>query len=179
MIGDPYDLLGPADDLAARIEDRLGLSGVSVVVDREVDLDAELAKSVGKAGGALVLVGLARHSAVDERAAGPVIDLRYVVTLWVEPTLAHGAGVLAPTRLLHRVMRAVQGFPVVMSPGYCERFRVGGGQALREAGYWVYAFEASLRWKLVDPPTFARLVTEDGDFLMTEINEFLTVEMAS
>jgi hypothetical protein len=77
-----------ADAIKARLEAQAALAGVDVIVDRQKDLAAILAKSVGKAKGSAITILWEGFDVPDSNTSGPHIRSRYTLRTWSRPVLA-------------------------------------------------------------------------------------------
>lgn len=80
------DILATADLLKAHCETLEGFENVSVVVNRQKDIETEVNAAVGKAGGSLLFVDLVSGRPVE--AGSLSFEHTYLLSLWSLPVLA-------------------------------------------------------------------------------------------
>jgi len=79
-----------ADQIAQHLATVEGLADTRIVVDRQMDIVAELRKVVGKQIGNLILVSWTGGQNTDETADGPRIESGFNVTLFSKPVIRQG-----------------------------------------------------------------------------------------
>lgn len=136
---DPSDLMAPADALADMLlggtigdedawrEEAIGqLDGIAVIVNRQGDVDSQIATAVGKAKGAAILIELAGWDNKPEFSGQALLDLRYSVSLWTRPILR--AGAISESIALGALVKAIHGWtPDASAVKRRFRWRVGAG----------------------------------------------------
>lgn len=150
---DPDDLLAPADALAAMLRGETEeddwreasiakLAGITVIVNRQLDILSEIAKEVAKAKGAAIVIMLDGWSE-PPRSNAAVLDLSHSISLCVRPVMR--AGQVPAMTALGALIRAIQGWQPDADAD--ERWMVGAGAyAEAEANktrFNIYEFPAS------------------------------------
>lgn len=79
-----------ADAMARHIEASIPKEELAVVVDRQKDLSAELAKHLGKVSGGVLIIEFLGASSNDLDAYPPNMSASYQLTLWAKPVLRKG-----------------------------------------------------------------------------------------
>lgn len=136
---DPFDLLAPADALAAMLRGETSdnvnakraaavakLAGVPVIVRRQGDIDSLIEKKVAKAKGAAILIGLDGWDEGPQESGAAQLALRHSISLWTVPIMR--AGDVPEMIVLGALVRAVHAWTPDASQhrkGY--RWRVGQG----------------------------------------------------
>ena len=76
-----------ADAIAAKLMTSTMLSGIRMVVDRQLDIASELQKAIGRQTGSLIIIGWAGSKNVDESADGPRFVSSFTVTYCAKPVI--------------------------------------------------------------------------------------------
>lgn len=137
------DILSTADALAAHLADLPELAGVTLLVDRQRDLENEIAQGVAKAGGAVLLIEPTSGRASDPSAKTLQFDNNYTLSLWSLPILRQDDAYTAAQRV-PAVMAAVQHWQPAPKPFPTHRFEVTGWQIEPDEQFLIYAITARL-----------------------------------
>lgn len=142
---DPDDLLAPADALAARLSSVPKLAGVPVIVDRQKDIDAEIAKAVAKAKGAAIIISLEGWDSAPGDSGSALLPLVHSVSIWATPVMK--ALSVPQSVALGAMVRAIHAWRPPGSRGPMYRWRVGPasyGEVKKGTGnFRVYEFSAT------------------------------------
>jgi len=137
------DLLSTADAIAAHLSGLPELDGVTLLVDRQKDLENEIAQGVAKAGGAVLLIEPTSGRASDQTAKTLQFDNRYTLSLWSLHILRQEDAYTAAQRV-PAIMAAVQHFKPAPNPFPTHRLEITGWQIEPDEQFLIYAITAEL-----------------------------------
>lgn len=144
----PWDMLAPADALAAHLALVEGLAGVPVIVARQKALKTEIDTAVAKARGAAILIALEGWRNLVPDGGDCHLELEHSVSIWTTPILRRGA--IAESELLGLLVAAMQRHQP--DPADCgARWETAGGRYVAHPQHRVYEFPAAYRATLPAP----------------------------
>lgn len=142
-----HDMLAPADALATYLRTVAGLSEITILVGRQMDLAYEIDQAVGLNAGAAVLISLEDWDDLIAEGSLVHLDLAYKVSIWTTPLL-NDTGV-PESVILGLLVAAVHRYvPDEEDPD--TYWRTSGGGYVKHPEHRVYAFPAQIETTL--PP---------------------------
>ena len=69
----------------------LVMTDIDIIVDRQADLTAKIAKAIASAKGVGIVILWTGFTNVDEKASRPRLGMRYEITAWSRPILTGGS----------------------------------------------------------------------------------------
>lgn len=88
-----------AELMKARLEAWPALKGAPAIVDRQHDIESEVAEAVGKAAGLALTIYFEGFANANREADALAPGLRYTVRAWGLPVVAEADGFLVPTEV--------------------------------------------------------------------------------
>ncbi|TVP80459.1 MAG: hypothetical protein EA353_03820 [Puniceicoccaceae bacterium] len=137
------DLLAAADSIAEHLADLPELAGVTLLVDRQKDLENEISQAVAKANGAALLIEPVSGTPTDPGGKTLQFENRYTLSLWSLPLLRQDDAYTASQRIV-AVMAAVQHFKPGQNPFPTHRLEITGWQIEPDEQFLIYAITAQL-----------------------------------
>jgi hypothetical protein len=154
----PYDLLAPADALAAYLATVTGLAGVTAMVARQRDLATGIDQAVAQASGAAILIALEGWSDLVPDGSDCHLDIDYSISLWTMPIL-RASGSLDESVLLGLLVSAIHRYQPSLTD--CQdRWKTSTGRYVPHPKHRIYEFPASYRLTL---PAVALTEEEEED----------------
>lgn len=151
-------LLTHADLLKTHLEADETLAGVSVHVDRKLDLREIAAAELGKrTAGAFLAISLAGWAPEnpDSGEGDYWAELRYEFAFATVPHILAELDLPTFDELLRRIVLAIHGWkPDGLNAAYCpQRWRVGAGSYVPDDDFLTYLFPASIAEDFAAPAT--------------------------
>jgi len=133
-----------ADLMKAKLETDPALSSVSVVVDRQKDLGAEIRKITGKISG-IIIISWDGGNILDQD--GPaVFDCRYVVDIWTKPIIRPGQATVDD--MLQAVVKALHNWNPVNGAHCAYEARVLSTEPFQNEVYLIHRINLQIRIKI-------------------------------
>lgn len=133
-----------ADQMATALVANPALSSVSVVVDRQKDLNAELRKIVGKIAG-IIILAWDGGNLVDQE--GPLVfDCRYVADIWAKPIIRPGQATVDD--MLQAVVKTLNGWNPVEGAHCDYNAHVTSVEPFQNDSYLIHRINLQIRIKI-------------------------------
>jgi hypothetical protein len=137
------DLLSAADAMAAHLQSLPELAGVTVIVNRQKDLETEINQAVANASGAALLVEPVSGQPSDRSSKTLVFDNRYMLSLWSLPLLRADDAYTASQRTV-AIMAAMHHWQPAPTKQALKRFEVTAWQIQPDEQYLIYTILGDL-----------------------------------
>lgn len=152
----PWDMLAPADALAAHLATVAGLAGIPVIVARQKALKTEIDTAIAKAKGAAIMIVLDGWINVIPESDGCHLKLQHSISIWTAPILRRGA--IPESVVMGLLVAAMQRH--LPDPDDCDsRWETATGIYVKHPNHRVYSFPADCDFSLPE----AALAEADPD----------------
>lgn len=137
------DLLSPADALADHLRAQPPLTGVPIIVARQLDLQSTIDQALAKATGAAVLIALDGWRPIAVDGWDRTLTLQHSISVWTQPLLLHPDQRAEPDILSH-LIGTIQGHcPDPDQPLW--HWTTLSGRYVAHPDYRVYEFPAEIQ----------------------------------
>lgn len=131
-----------ADEIHNRLAAVPGLAGISLLVDRQKDIESEFNKVVGKQIGNLAIITWSGAPNEDPAADGPNLSCRYTVTLFSKPVIRHGD--TPADDIIETIARALHNSSLTGSESYSDRVVVTGIDPIQSDSLLIFRINLSI-----------------------------------
>lgn len=144
--------MSKALDIAGRMASRLAavsqLAGVPCLVERQKNLAAQIASSIGKASACCIVILYDGFSNSDHSASGrPTVTRRYTVSVFSTPVLAGSTGKLADD-VLELAANCLHNWEPVEATDFFSEIHVAGGDFRPDKSFLIYDLDVEVTSKL-------------------------------